>query len=117
MTSAAATKPPTSTTAPSSTLTIPTSADVAGPERRAAPSAHTAGGTAIVSAARTATARRDAPARRPSRRRSRLGPLIDLTTLLVRGGRWWLVPFVAVIALAAVLLAAVQVVEYVAPFV
>ena len=119
MTSAAATTAPTSASASTSTSTstFPPSADMAGPERRATPSAHTADGTAIVSAARTATACRDAPAHRLRRRRSRLAPLIDLATLLVRGGRWWLVPFVAVIALAAVLLAAVQVVEYVAPFV
>ena len=40
-----------------------------------------------------------------------------LLTALVRSGRWWLVPFVGVLALAAIILIVVQVIEYVAPFV
>jgi len=54
---------------------------------------------------------------RPRRRRGRIGTLIELTRGLAANGRWWLVPFVAVLGLASILLIVVQVIEYVAPFV
>jgi hypothetical protein len=57
------------------------------------------------------------PLSRGRRRRSRLGTLVELTGALARGGRWWLVPFVGVMGLTAVLMMVVQVIEYVAPFV
>lgn len=45
------------------------------------------------------------------------GTMRELHRTLVDGGRWWLVPMLGVLALAALLLAAVAAVEYVAPFV
>jgi hypothetical protein len=62
---------------------------------------------------------RRAPARPASRgrRAGRLDTLKELYQLLVQGGRWWLVPMIAVLALTAALLVAVAAVEYVAPFV
>lgn len=47
----------------------------------------------------------------------RAGTLVELYQLLVRGGRWWMVPMVAVLGLTAALLVAVAAIEYVAPFV
>ncbi|MCC7382324.1 MAG: hypothetical protein IT384_10865 [Deltaproteobacteria bacterium] len=41
----------------------------------------------------------------------------ELCTLLIENGRWWLVPMVGVLLLSAVVLLAIQVAEYVAPFV
>jgi hypothetical protein len=41
----------------------------------------------------------------------------ELGSALVQGGRWWMVPMLAVLGLAALLLAAVAAVEYAAPFV
>lgn len=41
----------------------------------------------------------------------------ELVTLLIENGRWWLVPMLGVLFLAAVLLIVVQAIEYVAPFV
>jgi hypothetical protein len=43
--------------------------------------------------------------------------LTDLARLCVANGRWWLVPLVAVLAGTSLLVVALQVVEYVAPFV
>lgn len=48
---------------------------------------------------------------------TRAGTARELYQLLVQGGRWWLVPMLAVLGLSAALLAAVAAVEYVAPFV
>ncbi len=47
----------------------------------------------------------------------RVRTLLQLTQLLGRTGRWWLIPMVAVFLLTAGLLVLVQVVEYAAPFV
>lgn len=41
----------------------------------------------------------------------------SLFALVIRNGRWFLVPMLVVFVLAAVLLALVSVLEYVAPFV
>jgi len=43
--------------------------------------------------------------------------LVELVTMLARAGRWWLVPLVVVLVLAAVVLVVAQALEYVAPFV
>jgi hypothetical protein len=45
------------------------------------------------------------------------GTVVELFQTLVAGGRWWMVPMVAVLGLAALILAAVTAIEYVAPFV
>ena len=47
----------------------------------------------------------------------RLAAIVELARLLARGRRLWLLPLVGVLLVTAVLLAIVQVVEYVAPFV
>ena len=47
----------------------------------------------------------------------RLGTVGELVRLLAGSGRWWLLPFVGVLGLAAIFLIIVQVIEYVAPFV
>lgn len=52
-----------------------------------------------------------------TRARLNMGTLAELFRALMTGGRWWMVPMVAVLGLAALLLAAVAAVEYVAPFV
>jgi hypothetical protein len=51
--------------------------------------------------------------------RARLGAgtIGELARALARGGRWWMVPMLAVLALCALLLSAVAAIEYVAPFV
>jgi hypothetical protein len=49
--------------------------------------------------------------------RSRVGTAFQLVRLLVGNGRWWLIPFLGVLALTSILLAAVTVFEYIAPFV
>jgi hypothetical protein len=54
---------------------------------------------------------------RSRRGASRIGTLVELYSLLAGGGRWWLVPMVAVTGLTTILLIAVAAVEYVAPFV
>ena len=51
------------------------------------------------------------------RARVNAGTLRELVVVLGTNGRWWLLPMVIVLMLAALLLMAVQVVEYVAPFV
>lgn len=53
----------------------------------------------------------------PARRRRSGFVFVELCRALLQSGRWWLIPFVAVLALSAALLAAVAAVEYVAPFV
>jgi len=46
-----------------------------------------------------------------------LGALQELASLLIKNGRWWLVPMVGVMILLAAILVVVQALEYVAPFV
>jgi TRAP-type C4-dicarboxylate transport system permease small subunit len=48
---------------------------------------------------------------------SRLSTVGELTRLMMRSGRWWMVPMLGVLALTALLLVGVAAVEYVAPFV
>ncbi len=55
------------------------------------------------------------PPAAPARKRSFV--FIELCRALVKSGRWWLIPMVAVLAASALLLAVVAAVEYVAPFV
>jgi hypothetical protein len=52
-----------------------------------------------------------------ARARVHSGTLGELYRALVDGGRWWMVPMIAVLGAAAVLLVIVAAVEYVAPFV
>lgn len=47
----------------------------------------------------------------------RAGTLWSLGSLLVRNGRWWLLPMLVVLFGASVLLSVVAAVEYFAPFV
>jgi hypothetical protein len=47
----------------------------------------------------------------------RLGTFGELLRMLSRSGRWWMLPFVAVLAVTAILLVVVQVIEYAAPFI
>ena len=47
----------------------------------------------------------------------RLSTVSELTRLLVRNGRWWLLPMLAVLLLTSTLLVLVQALQYVAPFV
>ena len=47
----------------------------------------------------------------------RLGTAGELLALFVRGGRWWLLPLVAILLLAAVALVFLQGMHYVAPFI
>jgi hypothetical protein len=47
----------------------------------------------------------------------KLATISELTQLLLANGRWWLLPMVAVLLLTTTLLAVVQAIEYVAPFV
>lgn len=49
--------------------------------------------------------------------RERMETVGELFALLVANGRWWMVPMVIVLMGAALLLAVVQAIEYVAPFV
>jgi hypothetical protein len=48
---------------------------------------------------------------------SRLATLREVYDSLKESGRWWLIPMVAILGVAALLLVAVAAVEYVAPFV
>lgn len=48
---------------------------------------------------------------------TRLGTVGELLRLFVKSGRWGLVPLVVVMMVMGVLVMAVQVIEYVAPFV
>ena len=52
-----------------------------------------------------------------SRLRTGAGTVGELLHMLAASGRWWMVPMVAVLGLAALLLLAVAAIEYVAPFV
>ena len=47
----------------------------------------------------------------------RLGTVGELLALLVRGGRWWMLPLVLVLVLLAVALVTLQGMQYVAPFI
>ncbi len=47
----------------------------------------------------------------------KLGTAGELLALFVRGGRWWLLPLVALLLLVAVALVFVQGMPYVAPFI
>jgi hypothetical protein len=47
----------------------------------------------------------------------KLGTAGELLALFVRGGRWWLLPLVALLLLVAVALGFVQAMPYVAPFI
>ena len=47
----------------------------------------------------------------------RLGTVGELMALLVRGGRWWMLPLVLVLVILGVLLASLQAMEYFAPFI
>lgn len=47
----------------------------------------------------------------------RLGTLGELLRMLVRHGRWWAVPMVVVLGTLGLILAGLQAVEYVAPFI
>lgn len=58
--------------------------------------------------------RRSGPLRRWA---LRLGIAAELLRFLARTGRFWLLPMMVVFLLAAIVLGAVQVLEYVAPFV
>lgn len=60
------------------------------------------------------------PPYQPTRMESwllRLGTVGALVTMLVRGGRWWLLPLLLVFVLVAVGLVFLQSVHYVAPFI
>jgi hypothetical protein len=46
-----------------------------------------------------------------------MNTMTELVRMLVDNGRWWMVPMVLVLGLTSLLLVAVAVVEYVAPFV
>jgi hypothetical protein len=48
---------------------------------------------------------------------SRVATVIELARALAGSGRWWMIPMLAVLALAGVLLTVVAAIEYVAPFV
>jgi len=52
-----------------------------------------------------------------TRARVHSSTLRELYRALVDGGRWWMVPMIGVLAAAALLLAVVAAIEYVAPFV
>ncbi len=56
-------------------------------------------------------------ARRARRAGLAIAAIAELFRTVVAGGRWFLVPMLLVLALAAALLAVVSVLEYVAPFV
>ncbi len=47
----------------------------------------------------------------------KLGTAGELLALFVRGGRWWLLPLVLVLLVAAVALGFLQGMHYVAPFI
>jgi uncharacterized membrane protein YqhA len=56
-------------------------------------------------------------ARRVRRATLAVSTISELFRVVIGSGRWFLVPLLIVLVLAAVLLAVVQVLEYVAPFV
>jgi hypothetical protein len=47
----------------------------------------------------------------------RFGTIGELMAMLVRGGRWWMVPMVSVFVLVGLVLVFLQSVQYVAPFI
>ncbi len=47
----------------------------------------------------------------------RLGTIGELLALLVRGGRWWMLPLVLVLVMLGILLVTIQAFEAVAPFI
>ena len=47
----------------------------------------------------------------------KLSTVSELVRLLVRNGRWWLLPMLAVLLLTSTVLVLVQALQYVAPFV
>ncbi|MFT4976251.1 MAG: hypothetical protein ACI8S6_002147 [Myxococcota bacterium] len=47
----------------------------------------------------------------------RLGTVGELMALLVRGGRWWMLPLVVVLVTLGIVLASLQAMEYFAPFI
>lgn len=47
----------------------------------------------------------------------RLGTIGELLALMVRGGRWWMLPLVLLLVCFAVILVFLQAVEYFAPFI
>lgn len=47
----------------------------------------------------------------------RFGTLGELLMMFGRGGRWWMLPLVLVLAVGALVLVALQAAEYVAPFI
>jgi len=49
--------------------------------------------------------------------KQKLGTLGELVELLIANGRWWLVPMLAILIGAALLLMVLHAAEYVAPFV
>lgn len=53
---------------------------------------------------------------RPRALRGRLATALELLVYVATGDRWWLFPFALVLLAASALLAVVQVLEYVAPF-
>src|SRR5262249_33730327 len=63
--------------------------------------------------------RREKPARASMTTRARVNAstVLELASLVRRTGRFWLIPMLAVLGLATVLLLVVQAIEYVAPFV
>jgi hypothetical protein len=65
----------------------------------------------------TAVVRRAPDPVRTRPRGTRLATLREIYTALVESGRWWLIPMVVILGMAALLLVAVAAVEYVAPFV
>jgi hypothetical protein len=59
----------------------------------------------------------NAVSRKARRASLALSTIAELCRVAIRSGRWFLLPLVAVLVLAAMLLVVVQVLEYVAPFV
>jgi hypothetical protein len=47
----------------------------------------------------------------------RLGTVGELVLLLVRGGRWWMLPLVLTLVVLGLFLVGLQMLEYVAPFI
>lgn len=47
----------------------------------------------------------------------RLGTIGELLALLVRGGRWWMLPLVLLLVALGILLVFLQAIEYFAPFI
>ena len=47
----------------------------------------------------------------------RLGTVGELMALVVRGGRWWMLPLILILVSLAGVMLALQAVQYVAPFI